>query len=102
MITDVFIIILTAFAVFGGYCLIEMLVRLSDGVNSPHSVTVMKYDENENTYKKVRFINENMFNNTVFFITDGNDNNIYPNSTKGEICEISDMISNVLFTKNRP
>jgi len=43
-----------------------------------------------------------MFNNTVFFITDGNDNNIYPNSTKGEICEISDMISNVLFTKNRP
>lgn len=99
MVFDICMIILTAFAVFGGYCLVEMTVQIIDGRDSPPSVTIMSYSEDDNTYKKARFISENIFNNKILFITDNSENNIYADSSKIEICEISDTVTNVLFTK---
>ena len=48
MISDVYMIILTAFALFGAYSLAEQLIVICRRHNSPKSVTVMKYEKDLN------------------------------------------------------
>ena len=99
MTFDVCMIILTAFAIFGGYCLAEMVSDAVDGIHSPPSVTVMPYSEDDSTYKKVRRIYNNVPHNTVVFVGQ-EDSSIYPDSISCSVCEISAVVTNVLFTKN--
>ena len=67
MAFDVCMIVLTAFAVLGGFFLLEMISDIIDGRDSPPSRTVMLYSEDDATYKKVRSIYNNIHNNRIIF-----------------------------------
>lgn len=100
MTFDVCMIVLTAFAVFGGYCLAEMIFDALEEACSPPSVTFMIYGDDDHTYKKVRQMYNNIPNNTIVFLESDGKENIYPDSVCCAVCEISDIVTNVLFTKN--
>ncbi|MBQ3009289.1 MAG: hypothetical protein IJD80_06875 [Oscillospiraceae bacterium] len=99
MAFDVCMIVLTAFAVLGGFFLLEMISDIIDGRDSPPSRTVMLYSEDDATYKKVRSIYNNIHNNRIIFINNDLNTGLYPDSTNCELCEISDIVTDVLFTK---
>lgn len=73
MNTDIYIIFLTAFAVFGLYSVFVMLVELYDSHNSPPSVTFIPYSTDEKTLSKIMSLSNHIPNNTIVFITDKND-----------------------------
>ncbi|MBQ9845141.1 MAG: hypothetical protein IJO54_03555 [Oscillospiraceae bacterium] len=74
MAFDIYIIILTAFAVFGLYCLVDMVLALFAMGKMPASVMIMKNDMGDKTFKKVKFAEQNIPNNyTVFYPFDNAD-----------------------------
>ncbi len=98
---DICIIILTAFAIFGGYCMAEMLSDFLDKDKIPPSVLIMKYGADDYTAKKVKSVYNHLYNCSIVFITedDGEINSIYPDTQTVKKCEISDVIESALFTK---
>lgn len=67
MAYDIYIIILTAFGMFGIYCFIETLLTFFDLVKMPPSVMIMRNETDENTLKKVDFVEQNVPNNYIVF-----------------------------------
>lgn len=67
MAYDVYIIILTAFGMFGIYCFIETLLTFFDLAKMPPSVMIMRNDADENTLKKIDFVQQNVPNNYIVF-----------------------------------
>ena len=67
MAYDIYIIILTAFGMFGIYCFIETLLTFFDLVKMPPSVMIMRNETDENTLKKVDFVQQNVPNNYIVF-----------------------------------
>ncbi len=100
MAVDICIIILTAFAIFGGYCMAEMVSDYIDSKQRPPSVTVMVYRDDDYAYKKVKHIYENMYNNRIVFINPENKPVVYPDSAVVKDYDISQILEDVLFTKN--
>lgn len=73
MNTDIYIIFLTAFAVFGFYSVFVMLAELYDSHNSPPTVTFIPYCTGEKTLSKIISLRNHIPNNTIVFITDKNE-----------------------------
>jgi len=68
MAYDIYIIILTGFAVFGMYCFIDTVFSLIGMRNMPASVLILKNDMGDRTFKKVKFAEQNIPNNyTVLY-----------------------------------
>ena len=67
MAYDIYIIILTAFGMFGIYCFIETLLTFFDLAKMPPSVMIMRNETDENTLKKVDFVQQNVPNNHIVF-----------------------------------
>ncbi|MBQ8604824.1 MAG: hypothetical protein IJ410_08305 [Oscillospiraceae bacterium] len=100
MTIDVYIIILTAFAVFGFYSFIELIVSWHTEKDLPPSAVVMKYSDDEKTYIKRRYINNTVNNNSIILVSDENvRTDMYPGCTVCKECEISRAVSQRLFTK---
>ncbi len=98
---DIYIIILTAFAVFGLYSLIELIISLRAGDDLPPSAVVMKYSNDEKTYTKRRYINNTVHNNSIIMVADEDVRaDIFPGCTVCKECEISRAVAQRLFTKN--
>ena len=94
MVYDIYIIILTGFAVFGMYCFIDTVFTLFSIGKMPASVMIMKNDMDDKTFKKVKFAEQNMPNNyTVFFPFDNQ-----PEENQLEI--LSGYLENVLGVKS--
>ena len=64
MISDVYMIILTALALFGAYSFAEQLIVICRQHNSPKSVTVMKYEKDLNLYHAINHIRKNTDTNS--------------------------------------
>ncbi len=96
MFFDIYIIILTAFALLGRFFLLEMIVSDIQSINTPHSITIMRYSDDEKTAHKMDYIYNNIPNNEVVFLTEKYENTEF---TQRNVCEISSYLSNVLFTK---
>ncbi len=91
--TDICIIILTAFAIFGAFCLLETIL---DSINIsllPPSVTFMA-ESGENSKKQKHRIPENTQNNKIVFLEEKQ-----LDFACGGNCEICEIIKDVLFTK---
>ena len=102
MFFDVFMIVISAFAVFGLYSLVEMLSLYISARHSPRSVTIMLYNEDADTYGKIKFLQNNMYNNTIFLLsTDEKIHSRYYDCTLVNLCEIKVKTEKELFTKNR-
>ncbi len=68
MAYDIYIIILTGFAVFGIYCFIETVLTFFSIRKMPASVMIMKNDMRDTTFRKVKFAEQNVPNNyTVLY-----------------------------------
>ena len=97
MFFDVYMIILTAFALLGRFFLLEMIISDIQSINTPHSVTIMKYSKDEKAIRKIDYIYNNIPNNEVIFLSEKDENTEFP---QVKVCEISSYLSNVLFTKD--
>lgn len=74
MLYDIYIIILTGFAVFGIYCFADTLLTFFTLAKMPPSVMLVKRSYDENTLKKIKFAEQNMPNNyTIFYPMDENE-----------------------------
>jgi len=61
-------IVITAFAFFGFYCFIETIGDWFSAKNFPPTVTVFKNKDDVITFKKIKYVQENVPNNyTVFY-----------------------------------
>ena len=99
MLSDIYMIILTAFAVFGLFCIAEEIItaiRLSD---APKSVTVLLYDRHFDTYNTVQYIHNTLYNNEIIMLSEDS-NDICPLATTVTPDELHKYITNALFTKN--
>ena len=68
MVMDVYMIVMTAFALFGIYCFVETVAEMISASKFPPSVTVMKNNFSEKTFQKIKYVQENLPNNyTVFY-----------------------------------
>ena len=75
MLYDIYIIILTGFAVFGMYCFADTVLAFFTLAKMPPSVMFVKRSYDENTLRKIKFAEQNVPNNyTVFYpMDDGED-----------------------------
>ena len=66
MVYDIGIIILTAFAMFGVYCLADTVLTLLSLRSMPPSVMILKNSNDFCTMKKIKFAEQNMPDNYIF------------------------------------
>ncbi|MEG1782335.1 MAG: hypothetical protein RR253_03695 [Oscillospiraceae bacterium] len=100
MLFDIYMIILTSFAILGLYTFLDMLGTAMQQQKMPRSVTVMAYSQDSGVLKKVYYLQNNVFNNKIVLID--NDElkiNSYADTDKILTSEISQYITDVLFTK---
>ncbi len=95
MALDICVIILTAFAIFGGFCMLETIMQAVNSVNMPPSVIFVLKGENIEENYKIQLLSEDIPNSKIVFM-----NKEFPCTTCCENCEISKIIKDVLFTKN--
>ena len=68
MAMDFFMIIMSAFALFGFYCFAEFIAETFAVSKVPPSVVIMKNISDEKTFQKIKYIQENLPNNyTVLY-----------------------------------
>ena len=65
MFTDIIFIIITALALFGIYCIAETVSETVSGAKYPPSVTIVHNSQEDLTFRKIRYIQENVPNNHV-------------------------------------
>ena len=99
MIADVYMIFITAFALFGLYSFAEQLIVLFRRRNSPKSVTVMKYEKDMNLYHTINHLHNSLFNNEILLLSD-NPEDTCPLATTVTQEELLKFITFDLFTKN--
>ena len=87
---DIYLIILTGFAVFGIYSFFETLLTFFTLKNMPTSVMVMKNDTDSRTMHKIKLAEQNIPNNYIVF---------YPFETENEK-NIDEYIKDVLNVNN--
>ena len=101
MLFDIYIIILTSFAILGLYTFVELILAAVYIRKMPKSVTVMAYSQDEATAKKVYALQNNVFNNKIVLVDDDEIKvNSYADTDKILTGEISQYITDVLFTKD--
>lgn len=100
MIFDLYMIVLTAFAVFGMYSAAEMVFVAIISAGTPPSVTVMLYDDSEPVYEKLKILHNSVPNNCILMVgEDTGDVKICEDIKVCRVCEISEYVTDVLFTK---
>ena len=99
MLFDIYMIFLTAFAVFGLFCLIEQIVMAIKYSSAPKTITLIRYDAAFSTYDTIRYIHNTLYNNEIVVLSD-NPDNICPMATTVTIDGLHKYITNALFTKN--
>ncbi len=95
MFFDIYMIIMTGFAILGVYTTIDTIYKMIIYRTMPASITLIKNDENNltNTYRKFKFVEQTVPNDyTVLFPFDKSDNE----DMKKE--SLYDYINKVLFT----
>lgn len=95
--SDIFLIIVSAFAVLGLYYVVNVISSILMAGKMPVSYTFMLYSEDDMAYQKYKSFVYNIANNRIIFIGDGN-KNIYDETVKISECEIFEFVSNNLFT----
>lgn len=98
MLSDVYMIIVTAFALFGFYCLAEQVITAIKYSDTPKTITIIKYDASYRTYDAIQYIHNTLYNNETVVISDNPDNKC-PLATTVRPGELSQYITNALFTK---
>lgn len=99
MLFDIYMIILTAFAVFGLFCFAEQIVMTIRYSSSPKTVTVIRYDAAFPTYDTIRYIHNTLYNNEIVVLSDNPDHQC-PMATTVSVEGLHKYITNALFTKN--
>ena len=97
MFFNMYIIFMTAFALIGILFLVTLIVEIMMEKDSPPSVTVMKYSEDEKTINKIKLIYNNISNNEIVLIGENNDESEF---LQVKIDEVQDFITKALFTNN--
>ena len=64
---DIYLIILTGFAVFGIYCFFDVLITFFTLKNIPVSVLIMKTGADCKTMQKIKIAEQNIPNNHIVF-----------------------------------
>lgn len=64
---DVYLIVLTGFAVLGIYCFFEAVFNIFAFRKMPLSIMIIKNDTGEYTMKKIKFAEQNIPNNYTLF-----------------------------------
>lgn len=67
MFMDILFIVTTAFAMFGLYCFVEMVSDMFHCLKFPPTVTIIFDSEDIETYRKIKYIQQNIPNNYLFF-----------------------------------
>ena len=98
MLSDVYMIVVTSFAVFGMFCLAEQIAMAIKYADSPKTITLIKYDASCKTYDTIRFIHNSLYNNEIVVLSD-NPGHSCPMATTVTPGELSQYITNALFTK---
>ena len=75
MLRDILFIVATAFALFGVYCFVEFVVNMFAISKFPSSVTVIKNCNDDLTFKKMKYVQENIPNNYIVFYPFDNETN---------------------------
>jgi len=65
MFTDILFIVITAFALFGLYCLAETISDTAYASKFPPSVIIVNNSSDEATFKKIKYVQENIPNNHI-------------------------------------
>lgn len=99
MLSDIYMIILTAFAVFGLFCISEEIITAIRLSNAPKSITVLLYDRHFDTYNTVQYIHNTLHNNEIIMLSESS-NDICPLAATVTPDELHKYITNALFTKN--
>lgn len=101
MFFDIYMVIITAFAVFGCYCLLEMLFLFYLQLDFPPSVTVVCHREDPLLKEKIKYMQNNIANSNILLVVENDgEKQFYDGVYICTFCEISDYITDVLFTKN--
>ena len=70
---EVYLIILTGFAVLGVYCFTDTVFSALYFRKFPETVTIIKNTQDDATFKKIKYIEQNLPNNyTLFYPFDSN------------------------------
>ena len=99
MFSDVYMIILTAFALLGLFCLIDGIIMSIRFSAAPRTVTVMLAEKSFSTYDTVQYIHNTLYNNEIIVISEG-DYTDFPMATVVQEKDLHRYITNALFTKN--
>ena len=95
---DVYMIFITAFAVFGLYCLVESIVMYMCFRNSCETVTIIKYNGEYSTQNTIQYLNNTLYNNQVVVVS--KEKIIFPQADAVSEEDLHKYITNALFTKN--
>ena len=93
MFVDILFIFTTAFALFGLYCFVETISDMGMWAKFPHTVTIIKDCQDDMTFKKIKYIQENLPNNSI---------TVYPFENSGNSQQsIEEFINDVLCVNNK-
>ncbi|MBE6894302.1 MAG: hypothetical protein E7483_01660 [Ruminococcaceae bacterium] len=95
MFTDMLFIVMTAFAFFGIYCFIETINDWYSAKNYPPTVTVFKNKDDINTFKKIKYVQENIPNNYTLFYPPGNCGN-----EENSNCDFETYLKEIMSVNN--
>ncbi len=95
MLYHLFNIIYASFAVFGLYCMFEMLLDYFVLLNSPKSITIFSLNKKEQSKKTVRYLKNNLSNNDIIFIAKHKENKEFKLENEENLNEI---LIKALFT----
>ena len=98
MISDVYMIFITALAVFGLYCIAENIMMHINCRNGAKTVVLVVYDESKNVYGTVDYLHNNIFNCNIMVVAE--EENICPMAGCVTVEDLHQYITNDLFTKN--
>ena len=89
MAFDVYMIFITAFALFGAFCLIESIVMGIKYGRCSETVTIIKYDNERAVLNTVEYLHNTLYNNKIIIVSDNGDifavNNILDKIIKCQI-----------------
>ena len=96
MFTDILFIITTAFALFGIYCLAETISDMVAVSKFPPTITVIATENEEQAFRKIKYIEQNVPNNYTFLYTVQKAEN-----TDAENSLLNQFVKDVLYVNNK-
>ena len=97
MVFDVYMIFITAFALFGAFCLIESIVMGIKYGRCSETVTIIKYNNERAVLATVEYLHNTLYNNKIIIVSDNGERCLLAPTVTQE--ELHKYITNDLFTK---